>query len=441
VSEDGHRRGLLAPQVAGSLLLSRLLGRAVVDAGGEDFGRLGDVIVRLAGAGYPQVVGLVVDTARGRVFVGLDSLGALDHDPLQLTRPRASLHHPKGFERREGEVLLGAEILHHRLIEVAAARFVRAYDVLIVGGEDGWTVRGIVTRRRRRLRRRDEDSELDILHWRRFEPLVGHVASARLRRVPRPLRRLKPAQIADLIEQASKEEGQELLDFVHEDPELEADVFEEVDPALQVRLLAERNDTEVAAVLARMQADDAADAIAELPQERRLAIIELLPEDRCSKVLALLGFNSGTAGGLMVPDCIALPASSTVAEALRVLRDTPNVEGVVTTTVYFVDEDGRLTGASPLASLVRADPDTSTDLFAETAPAHVHPDADLVELALVMSDYNLVLLPVTDVDHHLLGVVTVDDVLEATIPPDWRRRGSGSHPIAGPPRSSEERAL
>jgi Mg/Co/Ni transporter MgtE len=210
-----------------------------------------------------------------------------------------------------------------------------------------------------------------------------------------------------------------------------------VDPALGVRLLAERDDADIAAVLSRMQADDAADAIADLPQERRLAIIELLPEDRRRKVLSVLRFNAQTAGGLMVPDCISVPATSTVAEALKAVKDTRNVEGIAATTAFLVDEEGRLIGAIPLASLVRTDLHTWTGGLAESRPAHVHPDTDFVDLALVMSDYNLAVVPVTDTEHRILGVVTVDDVLEAAIPADWRRRGPGSHAVSEPSASSE----
>jgi Mg/Co/Ni transporter MgtE len=187
-----------------------------------------------------------------------------------------------------------------------------------------------------------------------------------------------------------------------------------------------------------MQADDAADAIADLPQARRLAIMELLSEDHRRKVLSLLSFNAETAGGLMMPDCISVPATSTVTEAMKAVKETRNVEGIAATTTFLVDKEGRLTGAIPVASLVRTDLDDCIAGFAEASPAHVHPDTDLVELALVMSDYNLAVLPVTDTEHRIVGVVTVDDVLEATVPAGWRRRGPGSHAVSEPSASSEE---
>ena len=114
--------------------------------------------------------------------------------------------------------------------------------------------------------------------WHDFEWLIGHAGSALLRGPFARIRRLKPAQIADLLEEASKEEEEEteILGQVHADPELGADVFEELDEDLATRLLGARTDPEIAAVLSRMSADDAANVVAELPQRRRQPVLDLL---------------------------------------------------------------------------------------------------------------------------------------------------------------------
>ena len=130
------------------------------------------------------------------------------------------------------------------------------------------------------------------------------------------IRRLKPAQLADIIEGASTQEQDLLLAQVHADPELEADVFEELDENKQTLLFKSRSDAEVADVLSRMRGDDVADAIMDLPQERRQSVLGLLPPAQNAKVMALLGYNAATAGGLMGTDYLALPESQTVADAL-----------------------------------------------------------------------------------------------------------------------------
>src|SRR6202020_1600270 len=135
-----------------------------------------------------------------------------------------------------------------------------------------------------------ESDDHTFREWARFKPLIGHTGSALLRGPFARIRRLKPAQIADLLEEASREEETEILGQVHADPELEADVFEELDEDLATRLLGARTDAEIAAVLGRMRADDAADAIAELPQGRRQPVLDQLPAVQQVKVRTLMGF-------------------------------------------------------------------------------------------------------------------------------------------------------
>src|SRR5205085_7448277 len=118
-----------------------------------------------------------------------------------------------------------------------------------------------------------EDEHDQFVSWEHMEAFVGHVPTSRLKLTARRLLRLHPAQIADLVEAASHEEGEEILEAVGEDKELEADVFEELDDEHQVEFLRDRSDKEAADVLERMASDDAADLLLELDQDRRLPIL------------------------------------------------------------------------------------------------------------------------------------------------------------------------
>jgi Mg/Co/Ni transporter MgtE len=258
--------------------------------------------------------------------------------------------------------------------------------------------------------------------WSAFELLIGHGAGSRVRPSGLVSRRLKPAQIADLLEEASKAEGSELLETVHADPELEADVFEELDEDLAARLLGARTDAQIAAVLSRMGADDAADAVADLPQRRRQAVLDLLPAQHRRKVLALLGFNPTSAGGLMGVDLLALPPTTPAAEALAAVAEDRATAPEALHTIHVVDSRRRLLGVVPLVAVVRADSQARLEQMADLDPVAVGPDADIEDVALLMADYNLTTVPVTGDDRRLLGVITVDDLLETVIPIDWRRR-------------------
>ena len=215
---------------------------------------------------------------------------------------------------------------------------------------------------------------------------------------------------------------------MHADPELEADVFEELDEDLATRLLGARTDQEIAEVLARMRADDAADAIAELPQRRRQPVLDLLPPGQRTKVLTLMGFNSASAGGLMGMDFIALPTMATVADALARVKESALLQPEALTSVHAVDDDGGLRGVARLVTLVQSDPAAMVIDVSDTDPVRVGADADVTDVAVLMTDYNLITIPVVDDERRLLGVITVDDVLEFTLPDDWRRREAAEPP-------------
>jgi Mg/Co/Ni transporter MgtE len=260
-----------------------------------------------------------------------------------------------------------------------------------------------------------------ILDWDSIEPFVSHVPSARLRIPYRKLARLHPAQIADIVEAASHEEGEEIIEAVKADRELEADVFEELDTEHQVEFVRSRSDSEAARLLARMAPDDAADLIMELEQDRRLPVLALLPAAQQRKVRSLLSYNPETAGGLMSPDFLALPHDTTVAAALSAIQHS-SAPPESLNVVFTLDEDGSVAGSVSAVSLIRSDPKATLEVAARPNPAHVHADWDIHSVVRKMSDFNLTVAPVMDDEHqHMLGVVTVDDVLEMLMPSGWRR--------------------
>ena len=424
-----------APQAGSArpLHLSELLRRPLTDRGGESLGRLSDVIVRLRGAEHPVVTGIVATVGGREVYVPIEQVSSFEGEVLKLTSAKLDL---RRFDRRDGEVLLRADVLGHRLIDVERAHLVKAADLELERRDPDWVLTGVDTRRRaRRLlgfggSTAREPDEHPFREWARFEPLIGHTSSALLRGPFARIRRLKPAQIADLLEEASKEEETEILDHVHADPELEADVFEELDEDLATRLLGARTDTEIAGVLARMRADDAADTIAELPQRRRQPVLDLLPPGQRTKVLTLMGFNPTSAGGLMGVDFLAVPADVTVQQALDAVSQSPSLQPEALTSVHALDERGRLCGVARLVTIVQSDPAACLSDVYDDDPVRVGADTDVVDVAVLMSDYNLITIPVVDDRRVMIGIITVDDILEVTLPEDWRRREAAQPPDA-----------
>ncbi len=149
-----------------------------------------------------------------------------------------------------------------------------------------------------------------------------------------------------------------------------------------------------------------------------------------TKVVTLLGFNATSAGGIMGVEFLAVPGEATVEEALRRIRLAENIQPEALLTIHAVDEDDRLRGTVSVVDLLHAEAETPLTDIMDADPVRVTPDTDVVDVTILMSDYNLMTVPVVSPDNQLLGVITVDDVLEVTIPDDWRRREPPPHPEA-----------
>ena len=407
-----------------TVLLSHLVKHAVLDARGKALGQIADAIVTLRGEEYPLLTGLVAKVGNRTVFVPIGDVLGIAAERVELRTPKLDL---RAFERRTGEVLLRADVLGHRLIDVDRAVLVRAHNAQLTQDGDDWVLTGLDVHKRRMIHLGRRHEQHPMRDWHSFEALIGHKPSILVRSLSGRLRRLKPAQIADLIEDASRREQDELLSQVHTDPELEADVFEELDNEKQIQLLRSRPTQEIAAVIARMRADDAADAIMDLPQEQRSPVLDQLSEPQRTKVRGLLGYNTLTAGGLMGVDYVAAHDTDTVEQALDLVRAS-TVQAEALTKIFTLDSHRRLTGTISLVQALQADPRSILEDVTDRTPIHAHPDDDVIDVARQMADFNLVMLPVIDDDTgRLLGAITVDDALEAAIPHDWKRREPHHH--------------
>jgi CBS domain-containing protein len=403
------------------LHLSLVTSGELTDADGRKLGRIEDLVVRLSGEEYPPISGAVAKVAGRLVFVPAEQIGELEHGRITLAKARLDL---QPFERREGELLLREDLLDRQLINVDGARLVRANEIEIARIEGWWRVVGIDINPQSLLRRllpravAPRVGVSDFLDWASLEPFTGHIPTIQLR-VPHPkLARLHPAELADLVEAAPHGQGEEILAAVHHDPELEADLFEELGDEHQLEFAEDRDDHELAELIARMETDDAADLIAQLEEERRDRILDLLPHVQQRRLRALLGYEPLTAGGLMTPEFVAVYTQATQQEALdRVGRATAPSDALA--WIFAISTHRRYRGAVSLPDLVRAQPDTPiTDLIKHRRS--VTADAELDDIVRAMTDYDITVLPVVDDKEHPIGIITVDDVLELIAPPPGR---------------------
>lgn len=405
---------LAEPQVS----LSALLKNGLVEAGGKPCGRVTDIVVRLRRNDYAEVTVLVVRD-------GAETIHLLANNIVDI---RPSLVELKSEQRgfRPGpldqdEVSLRSDILCQRVIDLGRSALVKVYDVRLSRHGDGWAAVALDVHRARWFSLGSHATHA-ARDWRSFLPLARIGDLATTSSSPGWIGRLKPAQIADLIETATSDEQGKLLEQVHSDPELEADVFEELEEDSQAQVFKSLDDDEIANVLSRMRADDAADAVMELAQERRQSVLDLLPHGERTKVMTLLGYNEATAGGVMGTEFLALSEDTTVAEALQHIREATTKQPEALITIHCVASDGKLTGVLGLVQALRADPKTSLKDAADHHIVAASPQDDISTVVARMADFNLLSLPVLDEEGILLGIVTVDDALEAALPAHWAKR-------------------
>jgi len=227
------------------------------------------------------------------------------------------------------------------------------------------------------------------------------------------LRRLNPADLADILGELSAIDRATVVSSL--DDETAAAALEEMDFELQQAVLNSLEDEKAADILEEVDPDDAADLVGDLPKERADQLLELMEPEEASDVKELLKYPDETAGGLMTPEFIGVPAGMAAQEAIGYIRKA----GEEAETIYYcyvLDSQRRLIGVFSLRDLIVAPPTRVIDDIMVRDLISVTADTSQEETAGLIARYNLLALPVVDEENRLLGIVTVDDAIEAVLP-------------------------
>jgi Mg/Co/Ni transporter MgtE len=192
--------------------------------------------------------------------------------------------------------------------------------------------------------------------------------------------------------------------------------------------------------LDHMEPDDAADLIAALPEATGEELLALMEPEEAQGVRRLLEYDADTAGGLMNPAPIVLSAEASVAEALAMIRrqdyDPAMAAAVYVTHPPFETPTGEYLGLAHFQRMLRYPPHERLSALLDTEISPVHEHTSAAEVTRRLASYNLVSLPVVDDQRRLVGVVTVDDVLDHLLPNDWRHASFENHSLtSGTPQS------
>ncbi len=408
------------------LYVSQIVGRPILDFSGEQVAAIKDVIVRYGSEDYPPVVGLVARFRRRDFFVSGRNISKIDEKGARLSTAKLDL---TPFERREGEVLLDKDVLDNQLIDVDGKRVVRVNDVQIIDTGDRWRVTGADVSFQGFLRRLmpkgfyGNDRPVEVLDWADVGYLATDTATVtvQLKSSKDKLSRLHPVEIAQLAETLSPVHRTEVVESL--DDEIAADTLEEMSTEAQARILEEMDDERAADILEEMSPDDAVDVLNELDDDRAQQLFDLMEDEEKADVAELMNFEHDTAGGLMTTEFVHVPMDLTVGETiirLREMAETPNMIYYL----YVVDREDswKIVGLISLRSLILADPRMKLSEVMRREFRYAHPSDSAEEAAQIISEYNLLALPVIDDEGDIAGIVTVDDAMEVLLPKSLQRR-------------------
>jgi flagellar motility protein MotE (MotC chaperone) len=403
------------------VFVARLTGLVVFGPDGERIGKVRDLVASLrVDASPPRVLGLVVELAtRRRIFVPMLRVTSIDPGAVTLATGSVSL---RGFAQRPNETLLVGQLIDARVRLVDSGEEVVVVDAAIEPTRSrDWVVGRLAVRARRHgLSRR---GPVQVVPWNAVTglSLSDRQGTAGLLAV---FETMRPADVATALSELPEKRQHEVVDSL--DDERLADVFEEMSESDQRKLLEHLDAERAADVLEAMSPDDAADLLHELPDADADALLALMEPGESAPVRRLMSYSSDTAGGLMTPEPIILRPDATVAEALARIRN-PDYPPALASMVFVCrppseTPTGRYLGCVHFQRLLREAPFDLVAGVVDAELARLTPDATLGEITRYFAAYNLVVGPVVDSEDHLLGAVSVDDVLDHLLPPDWRDR-------------------
>lgn len=390
----------------------RVMRLPLLDASGASIGKIDDIVVvpgRLHDA--PTVLGFVATNQRRRIFISAGRIATLDNSGARLKSWDVDLH---PFRPRPGERLIGKDILDQRVgDEVVSDVALR----LTAGRSPGWQVSKVRLSRRSLLHPRPSYRLVDWeLIASLFAPTTAMAAEAAR------LRDMHPSDVAAVIRALPIEQRRLLAEAM--DDERFADLLEEMPEDEQLRLIEGLDMERLTNVFEEMEFDDLADLLAQMPGEQRSKVLEAMDDDDAETMRQLLSYAEGTAGSLMNPDIIVLSPDATVAEALAVIRDPEQLVSIAAqvfvTHAPHYPPTGTYLGVAHFQRLLREPPHMLIKHCLDSEPT-ISPLMTEREVAERLASYNMLAVGVCDTVGRLLGAITIDDVLDRTLPPDWRR--------------------
>jgi len=415
------------------LFLSEILGKPVINDLGHEIGELSDLLM-VPGEVFPEVSHLLVKRKTGIFAVQWTEVSLLNRFIASI---RGAVSGHDRYTPRDGEILVKRDILDKQIVDVTGAKVVRVNDVklriqkgrlCIFAVDVGF--RGLLRRLgyeqlsekvARRFRKEIPSMEIS---WEFVQPLEMNVSRLALTVVREQMADMHPADLAHIISQIPSRNVQTVLNSL--DSETAGEAIHELEPELRTRIISQLDSEQASDILEEMAPDEAADVLGDLPEEKAQELLGLMDEEEAEDIQELMEHEDDSAGGLMNNEYIAILGDLTVSDALAEVRLlAPDVETVY--YVYIIDNQEKLLGVITLKQLLVNPPTVPVAEVMTTNLKTVDVEAAPEEILEIIAKYNLIAVPVLDLEGKMAGIVTVDDILEMFLPYALKRRRHHHH--------------
>jgi magnesium transporter len=402
------------------LYLSGVIGKPVYDAAGEAFDTIADLIIYHGAEKFPRITGILLNGDRSRVAViPWNAVSEFTAAGIRLRVERPNLA-PRPLQ--PDEILLREDILDTQVVDTDDIKVVRVNDlelrqvgneVRVIGADVG--TRSLLRRLGlepfvcRALERVGRPLPSRVIPWNLVAVLGGTMTPLKLSISREKLKDIHPADLAELLEDLDRDERVEVMTALPDEDA--ADVLEEAEPEVQATVIQELPSERASDILEEMRPDEAADVLGELPEERAEELISLMEAGAAEEVRELLQYEPETAAGKMTTEFIALPVAMTVEQVIARLRESkPDSETIY--YLYVVNEHGHLVGVLSIRALLISPPETPISQLMRTDVVTVGANTSAEDVAGALVKYDLLAVPVVEEDGRMVGIVTIDHLID-----------------------------
>jgi magnesium transporter len=409
------------------IYFSELENLQTYDAKGEYLGRLVDLAINPSQNSFLVAYFFVMDQKKNLMCIAREQISTISVRAAQTSVPAREIN---CSPPDEGLIRIKKDVLDQQIIDVNDQKVVRVIDVdfdiqpnakhtelRIVAVNVGAAAairrlfQGIFAKHK--IRTISSVLPNKLIPW-EFVNLIEPDPARRvkLRISYSRLAQLHPADLADILEELSRDDQRSVIESL--DDETAAEAVSEIPTRMQVALFNSLSAGKAADIVEEMAPDEAADVLQELPPETSAELLANMETKEANEVRELLGFEENTAGGLMTTEFIVLLETATVDASVDALK---NFSGSLETihSIFLISTNLVLTGVVPLAHLLITDKNSPLNSLVADPPISVPFHADERTVVNMFHKYNLLTLPVVDDNGRLLGVVTADDVLELVV--------------------------